>query len=197
MKQLIGGIAGALVTGIAIFGWNGSTARDDASWSASETQRTLQLVSDQRGTPAAVMDSESAPAALNVTCEPGQRAVIRRIPSTAGMSMEAGCVAGDDIATLSNMRAFAPVQPMQRARAVPVSYSRPRVQPTQSVRDDGDYGAARRIEPRRSWKKRALVIGGSAGAGAGVGAIAGGKKGALIGAAIGGGAGTLYEVVKH
>jgi hypothetical protein len=65
------------------------------------------------------------------------------------------------------------------------------------VRDDGDYVPAPRIEPRRSWKKRALVIGGSAGAGAGVGAIAGGKKGALIGAAIGGGAGTLYEVVKH
>jgi hypothetical protein len=49
----------------------------------------------------------------------------------------------------------------------------------------------------RSWKKSALVIGGSAGAGAGVGAIAGGKKGALIGAAIGGGAATLYEAVKH
>ncbi len=92
MKQLIGGIAGALITGIAIFGWNGSTARDDASWSAAEAQRPLQLISDQRGTPAAVMDSESAPAALNVTCEPGQRAVIRRMPSVSGLSMEAGCV---------------------------------------------------------------------------------------------------------
>jgi outer membrane lipoprotein SlyB len=30
-----------------------------------------------------------------------------------------------------------------------------------------------------------------------VGALAGGRKGALIGAAIGGGAGTLYEIVKH
>ncbi len=195
MKQLIGGIAGALITGIAVFGWTGSSARDEASWSAAETQRPLQLVSDQRGTPAAVMDSESAPA-LNVTCEPGQRAVIRRMPSVAGMSIEAGCVGGDDIATLSNVRAFAPVQPMQSARAVPVAYSRPRVQPTRSVRDD-DYVPARPVEPRRSWKKRALVIGGSAGAGAGVGAIAGGKKGALIGAAIGGGAGTLYEIVKH
>ena len=196
MKQLIGGIAGALVTGIAIFGWNGSTARDDASWSAAETQRPLQLVSDQRGTPAAVMDSESAPAALNVTCEPGQRAVIRRMPSVAGMSMDAGCVGGDDIATLSNVRGLRSRAADAAARAVPVAYSRPRVQPTRSVRDD-DYVPARRVEPRRSWKKRALVIGGSAGAGAGVGALAGGKKGALIGAAIGGGAGTLYEIVKH
>jgi len=66
MKQLIGGIAGALVTGIAIFGWNGSTTRDDASFSMAETQRPLQLVSDHRGTPAPVMDGESAPAALTV-----------------------------------------------------------------------------------------------------------------------------------
>ena len=93
--------------------------------------------------------------------------------------------------------AFAPAQPIQQARAVPVSYSRPRVQPTRSVRDDDDYVPARRVEPQRSWQKRALVIGGSAGAGAGVGALAGGRKGALIGAAIGGGAGTLYEIVKH
>lgn len=52
-------------------------------------------------------------------------------------------------------------------------------------------------EPKRSWKKTALVIGGSAGAGAGVGAIAGGKKGALIGAAIGGGAASIFEAIKR
>jgi hypothetical protein len=53
------------------------------------------------------------------------------------------------------------------------------------------------VEPQgRSWKKRALVIGGSAGAGAGVGALAGGKKGALIGAAIGGGGAAIFEALK-
>jgi hypothetical protein len=51
-------------------------------------------------------------------------------------------------------------------------------------------------QPRRSWKKRALVIGGSAGAGAGIGALAGGKKGALIGAAIGGGSAAVFEALK-
>ena len=54
-----------------------------------------------------------------------------------------------------------------------------------------------RTEPKRSWQKTALVIGGSAGAGAGVGAIAGGKKGALIGAAIGGGAASIFEAMKR
>ena len=55
----------------------------------------------------------------------------------------------------------------------------------------------REVEPKRSWKKTALIIGGSTGAGAGVGAIAGGKKGALIGAAIGGGAASIYEAMKR
>ena len=51
-------------------------------------------------------------------------------------------------------------------------------------------------KPARSWQKRAMVIGGSSGAGAGIGALIGGSKGALIGAAIGGGAGTVYEMQK-
>ena len=197
MKQLIGGIAGALITGVAILGWNGPTARSEASWPDSTSRGPVQLVSEQGVTPAAVMESEAAPPALNVTCEPGQRAVVRRVPAAAGMTMEAGCMGETDVATLSGVRGFVPAPPIERARAVPVAYSAPRVAPVRSVRNDDGYAPARRVEPQRSWKKRALVIGGSAGAGAGVGAIAGGKKGALIGAAIGGGAGTLYEVVKH
>ena len=51
-------------------------------------------------------------------------------------------------------------------------------------------------QPKRDWKRTALIIGGSSATGAGVGAIFGGKKGALIGAAIGGGASTIYETVK-
>ena len=53
------------------------------------------------------------------------------------------------------------------------------------------------VAPKRSWKKSALVIGGSAAAGAGIGGIADGKKGALIGAAIGGGAGAIFEAIKR
>jgi hypothetical protein len=49
----------------------------------------------------------------------------------------------------------------------------------------------------RSWKKTAMVIGGSSAAGAGVGGIVDGKKGALIGAAIGGGAASIYEATKR
>jgi hypothetical protein len=56
----------------------------------------------------------------------------------------------------------------------------------------------REEEPsQRTWKKTAMVIGGSAASGAGVGAIMGGKKGALIGAAIGGGAASIFESTKR
>lgn len=52
-------------------------------------------------------------------------------------------------------------------------------------------------EPKRSWQKTAMIIGGSSAAGAGVGGIMSGKKGALIGAAIGGGAASIYEATKR
>jgi hypothetical protein len=54
-----------------------------------------------------------------------------------------------------------------------------------------------RQESGRSWKKTAMVIGGSTAGGAGVGAIVGGKKGALIGAALGGGAASIFEATKR
>ena len=53
------------------------------------------------------------------------------------------------------------------------------------------------VEPKRSWKKTALIIGAGAGSGAVVGGIIDGKKGAGIGAAIGGGAASVYEVLKR
>ena len=52
-------------------------------------------------------------------------------------------------------------------------------------------------EQQRTWKKTAMIIGGSAASGAGVGAIMGGTKGALFGAAIGGGAASIYEATKR
>jgi hypothetical protein len=53
------------------------------------------------------------------------------------------------------------------------------------------------VEPKRSWKKTAIIIGAGAGSGAMVGGIIDGKKGAGIGAAIGGGAASVYEVLKR
>jgi hypothetical protein len=52
-------------------------------------------------------------------------------------------------------------------------------------------------QPRRTWAKTAMVIGGSSAAGAGVGGLMGGKKGALVGAAIGGGAASIFEATRR
>jgi hypothetical protein len=64
------------------------------------------------------------------------------------------------------------------------------------VRTATSPSVVRQAEPRRSWQKQVLVIGGSAGTGAGIGALIGGKKGAAIGAALGGGGAALYTAVK-
>jgi hypothetical protein len=52
-------------------------------------------------------------------------------------------------------------------------------------------------QPRRSWGKTAMIVGGSAASGAGVGGLISGKKGALVGAAIGGGAASIYEATRR
>jgi hypothetical protein len=46
---------------------------------------------------------------------------------------------------------------------------------------------------KRSKKKSAAIVGGSAGTGAAIGALAGGGKGAAIGAIVGGASGVVYD----
>jgi len=49
----------------------------------------------------------------------------------------------------------------------------------------------------RSWKKSAIIIGGSAAGGAGLGAIVDGKSGAKKGAIIGGIGGLVYDIATR
>ena len=91
------------------------------------------------------------------------------------------------------------VAPQYVPYATPAVVTAPAPQPVRTVVTQPvprRVARAAEPEPRRDWKRTALVIGGSSAAGAGVGALVGGKKGALIGAAIGGGAGTVYEITK-
>ena len=101
---------------------------------------------------------------------------------------------------------YVPASQASPARAQLVS-SRPAARTTAAPRRVVSRSAApvqtertvyRDEEPaQRSWKKTAMIIGGSTASGAGVGGIIGGKKGALIGAAIGGGAASIYESTKR
>ena len=91
------------------------------------------------------------------------------------------------LADAQTFRQPAAPRPQRVARTVsaPASYPAERVV------------VAEQPAPKRSWKKTAVIVGGSAASGAAVGAIVDGKKGALIGAAIGGGAASVYEVIRR
>jgi outer membrane lipoprotein SlyB len=84
----------------------------------------------------------------------------------------------------------------------PAVYSAPAPARTRTVasRQPVTYRTASSDVPQkspRSWKKSALIIGGSAAGGAGLGAILDGKSGAKKGAIVGGIAGTVYDIATR
>jgi hypothetical protein len=154
-----------------------------------------------------------------VSCGAGQRAVVRQTVTSGTPHVDIQCV--DDAAAQAASyvvdetgrvhrfgagseaggvpTAYAPVAPPAQAPVIPAVYYAAPAPPVQRVaaapaRSPAPTRAVRKQES--TWQKRALVIGGSAGAGAGVGALVGGKKGALIGAAIGGGGAALVDALK-
>jgi len=133
----------------------------------------------------------SGPNASNalLTCEPSQQVIVRHVIVNNELQLAMQCVSAPGAGAVRYQDEFgAPVYPSAQPIYAPRTVSAP--VSTRRV-------VARQVEPKRSWKKTALIIGGSTGAGAGVGAIAGGKKGALIGAAIGGGAASIFEAIKR
>jgi len=148
MKPVAAAVAGALISGAAMYTVGAKTATVDAF-----TQ-----------TPALVQTTD------------GQYAQASQFTSSPGQVVSA--------------------RPVVQPAAVRRTAARPAVSaaPAVAQRENVD----REIVPdQRSWKKTAMIIGGSAASGAGVGAIVGGKKGALIGAAIGGGAASIFESTKR
>ena len=61
----------------------------------------------------------------------------------------------------------------------------------------GSRGTYERPAQTRSWKKSAVIIGGSTAAGAGVGAVLDGKSGAKKGAVVGLVGGTIYDIATR
>ena len=205
MKAWTGALIAVLTVGLIVFGLG---MRSPSRGAAYQAETLARVPANGLVQPAAVTTGGAATAAtgvqaaeaasqapLLVNCGPGQQALVRQVVLTSGqLASQVDCVG---VAGGAAYSAVQPVYPAAQVRTVADEdvVTAPRVVRTQTYRAPAP---TRRVEqPRRSWKKTALIIGGSTAAGAGVGGIVAGKKGALIGAAIGGGASTIYEAVKR
>ena len=137
------------------------------------------------GAQAASPFASSAAGQTALRCEPGQHAVVNQAFAEGATVTSVSCAA-DVLAPVATQPAYRGAYQTQPVAYRPAAVAAPARTSTVVVEQ----------KPRRTWQKRALVIGGSSGAGAGIGALIGGKKGALIGAAIGAGGGTVYEMNK-
>lgn len=143
-----------------------------------------------------------------VDCAEGQRALVRHVSVGGQTVAQVQCV-GQPLMTSNTFDEMSMAAPAYTtARAYPVSMSRPAVYSapapartrTVASRQPATYRTASSDVPQkspRSWKKSALIIGGSAAGGAGLGAILGGKSGAKKGAIVGGVAGTVYDIATR
>lgn len=139
---------------------------------------------------------------LEVSCEPGQRAVVRQASLASAGSVACVTAAAEPLQTFVFAPAAAPASVVRVADfsarpyatpAVinePIEVYRPRSVPARSSTRDG-------VRPTRSVKKSVAIIAGSTAAGAVVGGLAKGKKGALIGGIVGGGAATVWDQVTR
>jgi hypothetical protein len=194
MKAILGSAIGGAVAGaVALVASAQGRPAPDAAWTQPQANAPYAMtVADSRA-----LNSAATASPTLVQCEPHQEAVTRR-----------SIVAGREVAEVTCVSRLAP----PAAYAAPEGYYQPTgyaqpdiverpvvrtVAPRTTTRRVASRQVVRETAPKRSWKKTALVIGGTTAAGAGVGAIAGGKKGALIGAAIGGGGATIYEAIKR
>jgi hypothetical protein len=130
---------------------------------------------------------------VDIACGSSQRALVRHVAAGSTPRVEVTCV--DDLGVV-------PSTYRESSRLVPATFRTERpaaAAPVRTVRAASPSASSSTAEreARPSWQKRALIIGGSAGAGAGIGALAGGKKGALIGAAIGGGGALVVDQIKN
>ena len=170
MKALIGGIVGALLLGGVLLLFGGRTNAFPQAYA---------------------LDASSVDPML-VNCGEGRQALVR--PVAAGQRIsQVECVAApaafpSAVGVVPAVQTFAQPQPVVE-RVVyrqPVVTRRAPVRRAVVVHKDG-----------RSWKKSALIIGGSAAGGAGLGAIVDGKSGAKKGAVIGGVGGLVYDLATR
>jgi hypothetical protein len=178
MRSVLAGIGGALLATVAVTSYQTPSPAPSVEASTGAAPITAPATSDAQALPVAL------------SCAPGQRAIVRPAHAVGATVTTAECI--DDVAAVQRAAVSAPPASLDL-----VEMPRPRATPAIVAAPTPQVVSPREAKPERSWKKTAMIIGGSAGAGAGIGGLTGGKKGALIGAAIGGGAASIYEAVKR
>jgi hypothetical protein len=159
------------------------------------------LLAGCRDTATVAATAAATPGGTLVNCGEGRQALVRPVTNGAPGTTQVECVAVAPTYTPASY-AFANQAYVQPALAPAV------VEPYRAPAGDRIYRAApaprvtraRYEQPRartRSWKKSALIIGGSAAGGAGIGAIIDGGSGAKKGAVIGGVAGVVYDIATR
>lgn len=176
MKALIGGIIGALLLGGVLLFVN--------------TQRTPPLQAS--GFDALQGGSGSDP--LLVNCGEGRQALIRPVASGQRFS-QVECVPAPVPMALAMAPAVVPA--VQTYAAAPVERVVYRERPVTRTRAASTTRYREPVRNGRTWKKSALIIGGSAAGGAGLGAIVDGKSGAKKGALIGGVGGLVFDLATR
>jgi hypothetical protein len=195
MKAILGSAAGGAVAGAIALAASAQSPRvTEPAWSQPAVQPTGAYAMPVANAP--VLRTALTNAPTLVDCEPGQRAVLQQTLIEGRELARVACVTEQLAPTMAYGAPVAYVDPRSSSQpdivqqpAVQRVVTRPRATRVSSVQ--------REVEPKRSWKKTALIIGGSTAGAAGVGGLIGGKKGALIGAGIGGGAATIYEAMKR
>ena len=169
MKPMAAAVAGAMISGVAMYAVGARAAQDDTF---VETPALVQTLDGQYVAPALGLDSGQAaqPRVQFVSNTPAATRVVRT-----------------QQARPRTVRQSSPQAVYRTAERAPQTV----------YRDEDVVYRDEEVRQERSKTKTALIIGGSAASGAGVGAIVGGKKGALIGAAIGGGAASIYEATRR
>jgi hypothetical protein len=142
----------------------------------------------------------TTPGSTLVNCGVGTQALIRQATPGSSAPMQVECV---PVAPPAYGTPYGAMVRDAEFQSDAVYRPAPTVRERVVYRDRPVYRTAstsaryERPSRTRSWKKSALIIGGSAAGGAGLGAILGGGSGAKKGAVIGGVAGTVYDLATR
>ncbi len=160
------------------------------------------LVIASSGRTTTTTNSATTPVASStvVDCGEGRQALVH--PSASGAS-RVECVpmavAQPQAIGMPYATQFAPAAPVVAERVVyrdrPIARAATRATPVTYSQPAPVYRESR--PQTRSWKKSAIIIGGSTAGGAGVGAVLGGKSGAKKGAVVGLVGGTVYDIATR